>query len=215
VVTLGHAIGRGFYPKVGTVGKYSIIFGMTDRELWQRIQAGNEAAFQELFYRHHPAMVNLAFVMLRDESLARDIAQDVFVRLWVKRSEIQIHGACKSYLLSAVRNRCITELKKEKKLDFTDQIETLAPAQDAHDNMHIQDLEKSIQSGIQRLPDACRTVFVLRRLEELSLKEIASQLGISPKTVENQLTKAHKILASHLKPLLLWIWVLLNFIHRP
>lgn len=81
--------------------------------------------------------------------------------------------------------------------------------------MHIQDLEKSIQSGIQRLPDACRTVFVLRRLEELSLKEIASQLGISPKTVENQLTKAHKILASHLKPLLLWIWVLLNFIHRP
>jgi len=199
---------------MGPVSKYSIIFGMTDRELWQRIQKGDEAAFQKLFYRHHPAMVNLAFILLRDESMAKDIAQDVFVRLWIKRNDFQIHGAWKAYLLSAVRNRCINELKKEKKLDFTDQIESYSPVQGASDNLQLTDLEKSIQVGIKKLPDACRTVFVLRRVEDLSLKEIANQLGISPKTVENQLTKAHKILALHLKPLLLWIWMLCQFINK-
>jgi RNA polymerase sigma-70 factor (ECF subfamily) len=59
------------------------------------------------------------------------------------------------------------------------------------------------------MPEACRTIFLLRRMDELSLKEIANELHISPKTVENQLTKARKILAQYLRPLLHLFWILL------
>ncbi|MEZ4896361.1 MAG: RNA polymerase sigma-70 factor [Saprospiraceae bacterium] len=183
---------------------------MTDRELWEGIQNGKEEAFKQLFYRHHPAMVQVAYTFLQDESQAKDIAQDVFVRLWIKRRELQIQGECKPYLLAAIRNRCINELKRKKTLAFDVTMEKAQTGNTPQDNLQVEDLERAINRIILRLPDACRTIFLMRRMEHLSLKEIATQLEISPKTVENQLTKAQKILAVSLKPLLLVIWILLH-----
>jgi RNA polymerase sigma-70 factor (ECF subfamily) len=67
-----------------------------------------------------------------------------------------------------------------------------------------------VQVAISKMPEACRTIFLLRRMDELSLKEIASELNISTKTVENQLTKARKILAQYLKAVLILVLILMT-----
>ena len=182
---------------------------MNDLELWHKVQSGSEEAFQQLFYRHHPDLVNRAYHYLRDEESAKDLAQDLFVKLWHQRQDLQIKDSLKAYLHRAVRNKCINHLQKKKHLAIDDQTEHEDSAPSAQQQLQSIDLEQMVQSAISKMPEACRTIFILRRMDELSLKEIAKELRISPKTVENQLTKARKILAQYLKPLLHLVWILL------
>lgn len=182
---------------------------MSDLELWHKVRNNSEEAFKELFYRYHPLLINLAFTYLRDENTAKDLAQNVFVNIWQKRKELNIRDDCKAYLLRAMRNHCINYLKKKKSVFLDDSFQPPDPSADGQDRLHLEDLNKRVQLAITKMPEACRMIFLLRRREDLSLKEIAQQMEISTKTVENQLTKAHKILKEYLKPVLVAIYLLL------
>ena len=182
---------------------------MDDIDLWEEIRKGNEQTFKELFVKYYPQLVLFAHHLVGNESSAKDIAQDVFVKIWNQKADLKIKENIRSYLLKATRNTALNLLKKRQRLAYDEYPDLEDRTPSAQDYLQAGDLEKSIRKAIDALPPACRTVFLLRRMEGLSLKEIAAELQISVKTVENQLTKAQKSIMHHLKPMMSGINILI------
>jgi RNA polymerase sigma-70 factor (ECF subfamily) len=171
----------------------------TSEQQWlSALRAGDEAVLRQIFDRHYPTLLGDIYRILPDEDTAQDIAQEVFVELWRKRSELDIHTSLRAYLRRAAVNRALNHLKTSRRL-VLDEPENRAHAADtsARDitrKREQETLEDALHAAIETLPEKCRVVFSLSRFENLSHREIAEQLGISVKTIENQITKAMKLL---------------------
>lgn len=158
---------------------------------------------EQLFTANHKALCNVAYKIVRDRSTAEDIVQDVFLKLWRKRDEIQIESTLKGYLFKAVANAALNELQRAKKIQFKDEIKELErPVADipAQEEVNPQILEKKLSDALNTLPPRCRAIFILSRYENLKYREIAEQLNISVKTVEAQMGIALEKLRAELKP---------------
>ncbi len=150
-----------------------------------------------IFNRYYKYLVVTAYNLLHDDHRAKDIVQDVFFDLWKKRDNLNIHGSLKSYLRKVVVNRCIDEVRRIKRRGRPEEVQDFnQPALNysPESQLEAEELQQTINRAIDGLPDRCRTVFTLSRLEGLSHKEISAELGISLKTIENQMTKALKII---------------------
>ena len=173
----------------------------TDRELWNRVRLNDKQAFEELYNRHWKSLFISAHALISDHEAARDIIQEVFTELWVKRRSTFI-DSFSAYLKSTVRNKVFKQLRHgkvaQKHLDTLDKI-AYADATEEMVNLNIA--RAQYEEALRQLPEKCREVFVLKREENLSTKAVAKKLGISVKTVENQMTKAVKHLRKSLKNL--------------
>lgn len=131
--------------------------------------------------------------ILNDKSEAEDIVQDCLIKLWNNRSKLK-EGTIGGYFATMVRNRCIDTLRKKKPVIV--ELDNVQLSSEDYSDLEYSELRIKIDGAIDRLPGRCREVFVLSRFEKLSHKEIAESLSISPKTVENQITKALKVISS-------------------
>jgi len=136
--------------------------------------------------------------LIPDESTCQDLAQELFVDLWNKRESLDIHTSLRAYLRRAAVNKSLNYIKANKRFQFedTDELGNLpdTASQDSTKREKQDNLEEALHAAIDTLPEKCRVVFNLSRFEQLSHREIAEKLGISVKTIENQITKAMKIL---------------------
>lgn len=177
---------------------------MTDPELLARLKQDGEDALEWLFREHYALVCQSVLRIIPDENTAEDIAQEVFLDIWRKRRELDIHSSFKAYLRRAAANKSLNFLR-DQKIRWKD--EEWMPEAEAQllpptDALESEDLQREIDLAIDRLPDRCRVVFVLSRFEEMSYDEIARELNISVKTVENQISKALKILRQAMGPYL-------------
>ena len=172
----------------------------TDQQLITSLQNGEEQAMDILFRRHYSFICRAVYRVLKDSSLAEDIAQEVFYGLWKKRENLVITSSVQAYLKRAAINKSLNYIRDQKiKFDDEDQIPQLSNNQSTtQQQLEADDLQKAINEAIGNLPEKCRLVFTLSRFEEMRYREIADQLNISIKTVENQISKALKILRSTL-----------------
>ena len=182
-----------------------------DTALLRRLKKDDSVAFRALFDSYYKYLVVTAYNVLGDSEMARDLAQDVLAELWNKRQGLEIQSSLKAYLRRAVVNKTLNYIKA-RRLDFSEPEKSATPpleAARADQQLEKEDLQRLIQTAIEALPERCRMVFTLCRLEGLSHKEIAAQLDISTKTVENQMTKSLKLLRGALQPyfnqMMLWI----------
>lgn len=155
-----------------------------------------ESSYEELFRQWYAPLCKLVFRILQDKALTEDTVQEVFVKLWEKRAELKIEVSIKAYLYRAAINASYNHLEKHKrygKLSLDDMTAEPSDTYTADTQLHAKELEKRIGKALESLPEACREVFILSRYESLSYKEIAETLGISVKTVENQMGKALRI----------------------
>jgi RNA polymerase sigma-70 factor, ECF subfamily len=166
--------------------------------------------FEELFHAHYASLCRFATQYLNDRSDSEEIVQEVFVNLWQKRDSIDPAKQVKTYLFTAVRNRCLNFIRDRKKfrsfyLDV--EVELEFPVQERDLLTGAEEMEM-IGKALDKLPEKCRAVFELSRFDNMRYHEIASHLNISVKTVEAQVSKALKILREELKDLL-WAIILL------
>jgi RNA polymerase sigma-70 factor (family 1) len=173
---------------------------------------GDEKAFEQLFRSYYQPLCNRANAILNDIDEAEETVQNIFIILWEKREQMEINFSIKSYLYRAVHNAALNRIKHNKvRVMYVKEHEQAVPStghttQQAFGN----ELQEQIQAAIESLPEQCRLVFKLSRFEELKYREIAGQLGISVKTVENQMGKALKILREKLRDYLVLIVLFLN-----
>jgi|GEM_PF-349284 len=169
----------------------------TDQQLFARLRTGESTALDELFRRHYARLCRVSLRFVNNEQEAEDIIQDLFISIWEKRNAQQDNPeAVGAYLRRAARNRSLNYLRNQSRIPVTDGEvpANLRSGQLADDNLRQQELRRRIHQAIDALPERCRLVFVMSKMEDMTRKEIASALDISPKTVENQMTRAYRFL---------------------
>lgn len=178
-----------------------------DTSLLFAIQKGDRNAFDSLFQKYYPILCTYCYRFVRLED-AEEIVQDVMLWLWENRERPIIEYSLKQYLFRAVFNRSMTRIAQNEVKQRADEAyhqRMLDMLQDV-DVYLINELSKHIQKAIDELPPSYKEAFIMHRFRDLSYKEIAEILNVSPKTVDYRIQQALKILRVQLKdylPLLL------------
>jgi RNA polymerase sigma-70 factor (family 1) len=189
------AISRDFIF-LATNQKYKPLYP-TDPDVVNAIRQGDEKAFEQTFRKYYERLCHYACSLLKDEDESEEVVQTVFFTIWEKRADLEITLSLKSYLYRAVHNHCLNRFKhatvRDAHREYTEYF--IAQSQDSvTEAIHASELEERIEEAISTLPQQCQKAFRMSRFEELKYQEIADHLGISVKTVENQIGKALKIL---------------------
>jgi RNA polymerase sigma-70 factor (ECF subfamily) len=164
--------------------------------------------FEVLFKTHYSSLCSYANSFLRDVDASEEVVQEVMFKIWTNRKTLVIDTSMKSYLFRAVRNGCMNVLKHIKVRDEYRSWREHAGDENLRskeDDIIASELEQKIREAIDRLPMERRKVFVLSRYDGLTYGQIAEKLGISVKTVENQMGKALKTLREELAEYLPWL----------
>ena len=176
-----------------------------DHTLIQGLISGRESSYNALFNEYYLVLTAYARTYVADTDLAREIVQDMFVRLYESRHLLKNVAALKSYLYRSVRNSCLNHLKSNKIHHRHKEKIRLAQSGEEHDiTIEIQEseLEHRIFQIVSGLPEKCRQVFRMSRVDGLKNDEIAVKCNISKRTVETQISKALKVLRMELAPYL-------------
>ncbi len=158
-------------------------------------------ALKELFEAHYKDVCAAIHRFVGERGMTEDLAQQVFIRFWEKRHQIEISTSPGAYLHRMAVNEALAWLRSKKNLQPEEitPATPLNPAADGEDVFLQNELSEQINTAIGMLPPRCRAVFQLSRFEELSYQEIAERMDISVKTVEHQMGKALRVLREHLK----------------
>lgn len=170
---------------------------LSDMELADLFKSGSHAAYEEIYNRYYGALYIHAFKRLQDREECRDIIQELFTHLWLKREEIELNGQLSGYLYTSVRNRIFDLLARKKlKASYITSIQEFALSnQIATDHRVRQNLLMTIiDQEIQSLPPRTREIFELSRKGHFTHKEIAEQLNLSEQTVKSTVNNALKVL---------------------
>ena len=168
----------------------------SDEHILNLLPTNDSLAMELMFHKYYTYLCKTVMRVLNDEHTAEDLAQEVFFDVWRKRAGINVTTSLPGYLRRAAMNKTLNFIRDRKiKWDDEDQL-ALKPTNEVNvvSELEGKDLERSIHAAIDLLPERCRLVFTLSRFEGMSNQQIADELGISVKTVENQIGKALKLL---------------------
>ncbi|MBX6330212.1 MAG: RNA polymerase sigma-70 factor [Gemmatimonadaceae bacterium] len=168
--------------------------------LWlARIARGDTDAFEALFRAFYDRLRDFAEMFLRSRHTAEEIVDDVFLALWAGRDTLRVKGSVASYLYVAVRNRALGFLHRRKlEQRYVDQVERERGGaaddgrNDVEETVRMNELFARAQAAIDALPDRSRETYLLYYQHGLSYVEIAQGMGVSVRTVENQLARSVK-----------------------
>lgn len=163
----------------------------SDKLLLLKLKEGNKEAFDVLYEKYWQGIYAAAFKRLQDPDLAKDMTQDVFLQLWLKREESDITNLS-GYLYTSVKNMIFNWMERERK--FTPIPELLLHLKVSLDQADAgilrNEFMQAYEALIVTLTPSQQVIFRMRYQQDLSTSEIAEQLNISRKTVQNQLTRA-------------------------
>lgn len=186
-----------------------------DDELLELMRQGDRSAFEKIYNKYWSKIYISAYNLLRDRQTCEDLVQEVLVNLWVRRENLEVKNL-NAFLYTAIRYKVFKVIRSGKvREDLFNEIETLIiPDNDTENSIAENDFNRFLEDCIATLPPKCREIFILSRKEQLSTKEIAERLGISAKTVENQITIALRKLRYNMGEFLFWYIVLMPLLWR-
>ncbi len=174
---------------------------LDDPQLIAYLKNGNRAALDEIYQRNSDFLFRYAYKRLADPEDAPDLIQDLFLKLWTKKEEVIIEGSLRGYLTQCLKNLLIDQFRhskvKNEFVQYTNQKRDYSNI--TEDQLNYLDFKNNLQFSISHLPSKMQEIFILRKLQELSIKEIALKLNISTQTVKNQVGTAVLRLKASLK----------------
>lgn len=168
--------------------------------LWKRIQNDNKQDFNNLFESCYKMLCLYIVQFTKNMDDAEDIVQEVFVKLWIKRHSININSSLKSYLFKAAYNAYIDSARKEQRNNFyLTELKYHALQPQIEEVNGFEEKVKKVKVIVDHLPQKCKQIFLLSKVEGLKNKEIAMSLSISVKTVESQMRIAFQKIRNEFK----------------
>ena len=170
-------------------------------DILERLKANDRNALQLIFKTYYPTVCKVIIRYVRDKSLTEDLAQEVFIRFWNKRHKIQINSSLGAYLNRMGVNEALAYLRSNKRFDVDEfTMDSIKETDESAEEQFLYgELKDHITAAINKLPPKCQAVFKMSRYDEMTYREISTELGISIKTVENQMGKALRVLRTSLK----------------
>lgn len=160
--------------------------------------------FQQLFNAEYGKLCRYALSYVQDEQTAEDVVQETFVKIWESKQDLITEPHIRFYLVTAVRNNCISLLRKKKSSNehYSDQLPEPDPEPffiRAEQLQETDERKEQLRNLLNKLPPKCKEVFLLIKMQDMSYQQAADVLGISTKTVENHMGKALKLLREGVK----------------
>ncbi|MBD0824962.1 RNA polymerase sigma factor [Aestuariibaculum marinum] len=166
---------------------------MSDTTLTIAIKNGDEIAFKTLFDRYYKRVVAYILTVSKDQDLSADIGQQAFITLWETRDNLDTSKSIKSFIFKIAYNKYIDHCRKTKKKEtFLDELKNNSLQLITDDEDIIENKLKKLKQLIEDLPERCREILKLNKIEGLKYKEIAEYFNISQKTVESQMRIAYQ-----------------------
>lgn len=174
----------------------------SDNELIFAIIRGDVSAYEQLFVRYYPTVMHFIRGMLKDEHMAEDIAQNVFMKLWIHREKLDCMQSVKNYLFVLAKHEIynIFKAKRTTMLSLLPQMSDrdVADHTSAEEHYNYTELNALLMQGISKMPPQRQLIFRMSRYEHLSNREIAERLGLSTRTVDKHIELALKDLHNSL-----------------
>ena len=174
-----------------------------EKTLIKNVKNSKKSSFQKLFFQFHDQLFRFVVYRVQDTDIAKDITQETFLRIWEKRESLQPKKSFFSLLARISTNLCYDHFRyNEVRSRNRDRIPEYGKSHfdNPEEIVQAQAIEKIIRNLVnEKLPQKCRIIFVLSRIEGLSNQEISLKLGLSIRTVENQIYRALKILKKYMQ----------------
>jgi RNA polymerase sigma-70 factor (family 1) len=168
---------------------------LIDEHLIILLKKGDQQAFTEIYNRYAESLVGFAASKLYDLDDAKDILQDLFVKLWENREQLYITSNLQSYLFAITRHRIIDKIRKsitrEEYASIAQSMQAIYP-HSIDNQVEAKELQENIYKSLNQLPSRVKEIYKLSREEGLSNREIAEKLNLSEQTIKNQLSTALK-----------------------
>jgi RNA polymerase sigma-70 factor (ECF subfamily) len=175
-------------------------------EWMERLSAGDTGALELLFQAMYVPLCKFARTLVRSPAAAEDVVGETFLKLWTHRERIHVRGAVRNYLYMAVRNTAINQIQRSNREaryveTFPEHVADLhgSSRNDAEDRLQLEELSARVQKAIALLPRRAQQTYVLYYQHHMSYAEIGRVMGVSVKTVENQLARALRLLWDRLE----------------
>jgi len=174
--------------------------GYTEEALLEHLKLEGLDAFEEIYRRYWKRLYSMSYKRVQSREISEELVQDIFTSLWVGRRTVSIENLS-AYLFTAVKYKVINHLAREisRKTYSNEQLKVVQEDNSTEETVLLDDLNGALEQAIGKLPAKRQMIFKMHRQENLTVKQVASQLGISEKTVENQYGKAMKMLKLNLK----------------
>lgn len=176
-----------------------------DCSFYEKMSA--EEKFEALFRQHYASLCKRVYGLLRDKSLSEDLVQEIFIKIWEKKTELRFDDRFFFYLKKSCYHAALNYLSGKNYTLETEPPMALTNGEGSDDRLLLSELEQSIRAAINQLPEKTRLIFTFSRYGEMTYKEIAGQLHISVKAVEKHMGKALRQLKDHLKDHLMSIFL--------
>jgi RNA polymerase sigma-70 factor (family 1) len=173
----------------------------SDQGLVNLLKQQELGAFEEIYMRYWKKLYSSAYKRVQSREISEELVQDIFTALWINRQAVNVENLS-AYLFSAIKYKVINHLEKEmsRRAYAQAQVNALASLENnTEETVYLNELNLALEKEILKLPPKRQQIFKLSRQGHLSIKQVASHLGISEKTAENQLGKALKVLKVNLK----------------
>lgn len=166
----------------------------SDEELVRQVRAGNTDAFTAIYNRYWEQLLALGFYYTHSKPAAEDIVHNVFTGLWTRRKEVAINSL-KGYLATVVKFAVFKSIERDRhRRELAQASNPMTQTNELEEKLDARFLQEYLSGMVEQLPDKTRLVFTYSREQELSVKEIATRMDLSPKAVEYHLTKALRAL---------------------
>ncbi len=162
------------------------------QSLIEQLNRGNEQAFDRIYKTYSPRVFAFATSLLKDKDEAEEVVQEVFIKVWNKRGELSVNGSFESFLFTMTKNDVLNRIRKTDYHRVFVEYKKSNPEPDPELNaeIHYRELESVYSKAIDKLSPRKKEIFLLKQKYALSHDEIAQKLGLSAKTVRNQIDAA-------------------------
>ena len=177
---------------------------LTDSELTEGIRTGEAGAFENLFRKYCQTLIHFSRRYVQDTQIAEGLVQDVFLKIWQSRENLDPGSNIKSYLFTSVKNQALKHLRHAK-VEFQGEENITMydePVKTPEEKFNESEIAAAVHRAIEKLPESRRQIFKMSRYDGLTYSEIAEVQNISIKTVETQMGRALKFLRESLGHLL-------------
>jgi RNA polymerase sigma-70 factor (family 1) len=173
-----------------------------EKALLQQVAQGDERSFRELYDHYYNRIYSIAYKLTKTESVAEDVVQEIFIKLWVHKETLSGVDNFNAYLNTLIRNHvfnCMRRLATEEVFLHKMIDEGSVVSDDVHDALVYKELRKRLSDVISRLSPQQKRAYHLSRIEGLKHEEIASQMNISRETVKKHIGEALRLIKSQLR----------------
>ncbi|WP_234364045.1 RNA polymerase sigma-70 factor [Lunatibacter salilacus] len=172
----------------------------SDQDLLISLRQGDIKAFDELYHRYAKKLMAFALKFFTNKEIAEEAVQEIFIRIWERRRELDENKSFKSYLFQAVKFYMFNYIRDRKKCCCYEEVSEAAFLREnsVEEQIHYEELEATAKLFIEKLPMVQQQVFRLNKFDGLTPQEIAERMNLSKRTIEHHIYLATKTVKSEL-----------------